>query len=710
MKEITELFTQASDYESMGDLKSAINIYNKILEIDISNYDAKTNRSLILKKLGELDGSMNDDNEEIELKGDASSYESWPDRIEVTDSTFEGLNKDCELNPNAQAYFKRGLTKLLINEFEDAIPDFDKTLELDQYNYKAYNNRGVAKFEILTGYKKSRIKIDSNDCWNDFTEAIRLNNNDSIAYFNRAYSSMRLNFNKDGIVHDFDKAIEINPHHTKAYYEKGQYMMDEGDYPNAIKCFNEVIEINPFCKDVYYDLKDAYLFNKQYSEVIRTYTELIRIDPFDEAVYSNFANYYYKIGNFNQADIYYTKAIGMHPFISQNYHSLGIVKIKLHKYNEAIDNFTSALQKSTYKLSENFFNRGLAKHITGDYEGALGDINNSLKYDTNQFGKISDSAVPYFLLGIVKFNLGSTEEAKNHLEEAIAKNEDEIVSFYTEDEIIDYECAIRDFSKVIEIKPEWEYGYIIRGINRCNLLQNTDAWRNDSESSIKLWKLAFEDFTKAIDVNPNNPIAYIERAKVSNSEQSEKDLLKAIELDPENPVILCDVAKVKDELYGTESTTDYLKALRTGIKKNNNAVINFAKDSLAYLYNNALLVFLEDFIKNKYDLDDPEYKELVDRLDIEFSELIELCPTWDEPYFNRGYLRIESLHDYHGAINDYDKYIELQPYYGLAYYNRGEAKFKLGDSDGAKVDFMKAKKLGIDEKYEYYGDESSIAM
>jgi len=37
--------------------------------------------------------------------------------------------------------------------------------------------------------------------------------------------------------------------------------------------------------------------------------------------------------------------------------------------------------------------------------------------------------------------------------------------------------------------------------------------------------------------------------------------------------------------------------------------------------------------------------------------------------------------DYRGAIQDYDKSIELNPSYAFAYNNRGIAKDELGDSD-----------------------------
>jgi len=51
--------------------------------------------------------------------------------------------------------------------------------------------------------------------------------------------------------------------------------------------------------------------------------------------------------------------------------------------------------------------------------------------------------------------------------------------------------------------------------------------------------------------------------------------------------------------------------------------------------------------------------------------------------------------DLNGAMVDYNQAIELNPQYGLAYRNRGNAKRKKGDLDGAIADFNRAIKLGV---------------
>jgi tetratricopeptide (TPR) repeat protein len=67
-------------------------------------------------------------------------------------------------------------------------------------------------------------------------------------------------------------------------------------------------------------------------------------------------------------------------------------------------------------------------------------------------------------------------------------------------------------------------------------------------------------------------------------------------------------------------------------------------------------------------------------------------------YFDRGLIKYE-IQDYKGAIEDYTKTIDLVPKNTTYYYYRGDAKLKVGDKQGACLDWDKAKdKEMIDRK------------
>ena len=79
----------------------------------------------------------------------------------------------------------------------------------------------------------------------------------------------------------------------------------------------------------------------------------------------------------------------------------------------------------------------------------------------------------------------------------------------------------------------------------------------------------------------------------------------------------------------------------------------------------------------------------------DFDKSIELNPQEAIYYNYRGVSEFE-LKDYHGAITDFTKAIELNPQKASNYNNRGVVKHRLGDYEGATYDYEQA--IGIDSQ------------
>ena len=91
-----------------------------------------------------------------------------------------------------------------------------------------------------------------------------------------------------------------------------------------------------------------------------------------------------------------------------------------------------------------------------------------------------------------------------------------------------------------------------------------------------------------------------------------------------------------------------------------------------------------------------------------YAASILLDPTRPTGYYNRGVAKYD-LGDKAGAIQDFDKAIELNPKDAAAYNNRGNAKSDLGDQAGAIPDYDKA--IELDPKYAraYYNKARACA-
>ena len=207
-------------------------------------------------------------------------------------------------------------------------------------------------------------------------------------------------------------------------------------------------------------------------------------------------------------------------------------------------------------------------------------------------------------------------------------------------------------SNLKEILPEW----VFQQGNFLMMLGQSDK--------------AIEAYSHAIELNPNNAIAYYNRGTAHHSkgelDRAIADYNKAIELNPEFA-----------EAYNNRGNTCSDKGeLDRAIADYNKAIELNPRLELAY-YNRGAVHY------NKGELD---------RAIADYNKAIELKPDYAKAYNNRG----NAYHDtgkLDRAIADYNKAIELKPNYTDAYYNRGDTYRDKGELDCAITDYDKAIEL-----------------
>ena len=96
--------------------------------------------------------------------------------LEDYDNALLDYNKVIELDPQADVYYSRGNLKKRMDDFDGALSDFDKAIELDPEFADAYNNRGYLKYQ-LQDYEGALL---------DYDKAIEIDPQDKVFYANRA--------------------------------------------------------------------------------------------------------------------------------------------------------------------------------------------------------------------------------------------------------------------------------------------------------------------------------------------------------------------------------------------------------------------------------------------------------------------------------------------------------------------------------------------
>lgn len=123
---------------------------------------------------------------------------------------LDSLTKEINLKRDDHVlYIERGGAHLIARNFEKAILDFDKSIELKPTS-SAYYLRSDAKYKH--GDYVGAIL--------DYNKVIEESQDSSEAYRQRGLSKIQLSDYRGGI-HDLDKALEFDPDDEKAYYGRG---------------------------------------------------------------------------------------------------------------------------------------------------------------------------------------------------------------------------------------------------------------------------------------------------------------------------------------------------------------------------------------------------------------------------------------------------------------------------------------------------------
>ncbi|NOZ47612.1 MAG: tetratricopeptide repeat protein [Chlorobi bacterium] len=162
------------------------------------------------------------------------------------------LNKYPE---SAIAYNERGQAYMVNNNFQEAINDLNKSIELNPDFALAYINRGIVE-------SKNR---NYQTAINDFNKSIVIDGKNPEAFVNRGKCYVKLGQNKKAL-NDFDSAIKLDNEQTAAYNNKGILLAQQNDYDKAVRNFTKAISLNSYQTDSYINRGLAYFKLKNYEK------------------------------------------------------------------------------------------------------------------------------------------------------------------------------------------------------------------------------------------------------------------------------------------------------------------------------------------------------------------------------------------------------------------------------------------------------------
>lgn len=290
---------------------------------------------------GETEQILRQAPEEAETIEDQSSAKDFSKRADTYyrqkdyDNAVQNYNKAIELNPqDADAYSSRGNAYYMKGDHDQAFEDYNKALVLDQTLPHVYINRGNIYYE--EGERDQAII--------DFNRAIQVSPQYAPAYYRRGrfYASAYYDYKNrndgdyDRAMRDFNKAIRLNPRYAEAYNDRGYLYYYKGNYEQAFMDYDKAIESNPKYAEAYTNRGLAYRVRKEYDQALMDYNKAIELSPKYAGAYTYRGLVYEEQGDIDQAIADYSKAIEVAPQYVYAYECRRLAYVKKGDYDRAV--------------------------------------------------------------------------------------------------------------------------------------------------------------------------------------------------------------------------------------------------------------------------------------------------------------------------------------------------------------------------------------
>ena len=185
------------------------------------------------------------------------------------EQAISDFNRALDLNPDyAWVYGSRGVVYRTLRDYERAITDFGRAIELNPAYAWAFGSRGVT-FHFLNDYERAIA---------DFDRAIEIDPDYTWAYEQRgrAYNSLKM---YRRAIEDFDRALERDPNYFWAYFHRGITYSMLKDYERALADLDRALELEPQNASVFAQKGFVRLWMRNTSQAITAYTRGWEIDP-----------------------------------------------------------------------------------------------------------------------------------------------------------------------------------------------------------------------------------------------------------------------------------------------------------------------------------------------------------------------------------------------------------------------------------------------
>ncbi len=321
---------KAHQLHMAGQLKSAQNLYGKILSIEPDNADALHLNGLIAFQLRNFEKAENLIQKAIKKKQDFPAfYQSigtvykYQGKLDKALASFLRSHTLCPENPDAlyevgNIHYKKGAIK----EAEECM----KTVILKNNSHINALFRMASIQTEIGNYKKSNAYIE---------RLLKINPRMAQAHNNMGLNHKAMgNLNKAVLC--FEKAVTLNPDMFQAIGNMANVYQALGRFGLALKYLKKTLEINPANAEAHYNKGIVLQHTGKVVDAITCYDKALSINPGLISAYNNKGVILQHLGKISAAKKCFKTAIDLEPANAPAWHNLGILYSYMEQYKDAI--------------------------------------------------------------------------------------------------------------------------------------------------------------------------------------------------------------------------------------------------------------------------------------------------------------------------------------------------------------------------------------
>lgn len=460
----------------------------------------------------------------------------------------------------------RGNSDKLIN---DALNEFKKSISLDKTNASAYNAAGVI---TLNQGKADEAKAYFNKSLNaDKTYSLAMDNLGTIDFLEGKLDSAEKNF-KNALVH--------NSQNTTAMYHLAQIAMQKQNTANALYYLNNALYVNSNSPAIYNLMGKAYLAQGNDAAAINAFKQSISVKPEFALSYLDLAGIYEKRGDYEFAIEQLKTLLSIEPCNYDAKLKLADISLGSGKYKPAIDAYAELIGVDGYNdaalkgIASAYYGQAqllIGKTITSNKDAfkALESINNAIKANPK------DLELYLAKLKLAQI-LNQPEETKVALNKIISSPDKDLAALITKGEayiaLNDYKNAKTSFdsaialsktpdedmylSEILLLNKQLDLAQVMLNkilkydadnpqiLAECEFIKKSKIKSDNFYKSgmyfakHKNYSSAIEYLNRSIMINPDNPEAHLQLARLLDKQKNYADALKHynayLSLVPEN--------------------------------------------------------------------------------------------------------------------------------------------------------------------------------